>query len=278
MATKLSVNVNKIATLRNTRPNLNIPDLLALSRVALETGVHGLTIHPRPDERHIRGSDVEPLADLLRAFPGAEFNIEGNPFQGRYMEHCRTVRPTQCTLVPDAEGQSTSDHGFDLAEDGQRLRPIIAELKSLGCRVSLFMDPDAAAIPLAKDIGADRVELYTEPFATAFEREAPDDTTSFRHSSIMTPYVDAAEAAHEHGLGVNAGHDLNVKNLGPFLAMVRGVEEVSIGHALVADALLYGLPEAIRRYARVKWYKNTSYVNEKFFKPMMVPLRMDWVQ
>ena len=140
-ATKLSVNVNKIATLRNTRPNLNVPDLLRLSRVALEAGAKGLTIHPRPDERHIRFGDVDPLAALAREM-NVEFNIEGNPFEGEYMNHCRRVKPDQCTLVPDEGSQSTSDHGWDCSRDGNRLRPIIAELQSLGCRVSLFLDPD----------------------------------------------------------------------------------------------------------------------------------------
>lgn len=246
MATKLSVNVNKIATLRNTRPNLNIPDLVALSRVALEAGAHGITIHPRPDERHIRGSDVAQLADLVKQFPGAEFNIEGNPFHGRYMDHCRETRPTQCTLVPDSEGQSTSDHGYDLPRDGETLRPIIAELKSLGCRVSLFMDPVAEAMRLARDVGADRVELYTEPFATRF---------ALGDSKAALPYAHAARRAVDLGLGINAGHDLNLSNLQPFLLNVgyfmerhTPISEVSIGHALIGDALLYGLHETVRRY------------------------------
>lgn len=239
MPTKLSVNINKIATLRNTRPNLNIPDLVALGRVALEAGAHGLTVHPRPDERHIRGSDVDPIAALVREFRGVEFNIEGNPFHGRYMDHCRETRPAQATLVPDSEGQSTSDHGWDLSRDAERVKPIIAELKSLGCRVSLFMDPDASAMHLAKQVGADRVELYTEPYAAAFAR---GDANATR------PYAEAAQRAVELGLELNAGHDLNLDNLRPFLERVKGIEEVSIGHALIGDALTLGLSETVRRY------------------------------
>lgn len=242
MPTKLSVNVNKIATLRNTRPNLNIPDLVALSRVSLEAGAHGITIHPRPDERHIRGSDVAPLAALVKQFPGVEFNIEGNPFHGRYMDHCRETRPTQCTLVPDSEGQSTSDHGYDLTRDGERLRPIIAELKSLGCRVSLFMDPVLDAIRSAKEVGADRVELYTEPFASAF---------ASGQLTIVHDYARSAEAARSVGLGVNAGHDLSLENLGYFLEQVPGIDEVSIGHALIGDALRLGLAETVKRYRAI---------------------------
>ena len=238
MATKLSVNVNKIATLRNTRPNLNIPDLVQLSRIALEAGAQGLTIHPRPDERHIRSADVIPLAQLAREF-NVEFNIEGNPFHGDYMDHCRLVKPTQCTLVPDEQSQSTSDHGWDVNRDGERLRPIIAELKSLGCRVSLFIDPDATAAQGSADIGADRVELYTEPYASAFARGEADANFD---------YADAARAAAAAGIGVNAGHDLNLHNLAPFLKGVPDVLEVSIGHALIADALVYGLAATIQRY------------------------------
>ena len=239
MSTKLSVNVNKIATLRNTRPKLNIPDLLALARVALEEGAHGLTIHPRPDQRHIRASDVEPVAHLVAEFAGAEFNIEGNPFEGEFMAHCRRTRPTQATLVPDESGQSTSDHGWDLRADGARVRPIIAELKSLGIRVSLFLDPEPAMVDLARDVGADRIELYTEPYALAFARGDVGATAD---------YAAAARRAIAVGLGVNAGHDFNLHNLAPFLAAVPGVLEVSISHALTGDALMFGFAETVRRY------------------------------
>jgi pyridoxine 5-phosphate synthase len=237
--TKLSVNVNKIATLRNTRPNLNIPDLVRLSRIALEAGAAGLTIHPRPDQRHIRDLDVEALAKLLKAHPSIEFNIEGNPFEGKYIEHCRRTRPHQCTLVPDSVTQSTSDHGWNLPQELEKLRPVIAQLKSFGSRVSLFMDPLPNQMPFVAEAGADRVELYTEPYASRFENG---------ESNACDDYCAAAIAAKAAGLEVNVGHDLNLHNLGPFLKSVPHVAEVSIGHALIADALEFGLVETIRRY------------------------------
>jgi pyridoxine 5-phosphate synthase len=240
--TKLSVNINKIATLRNQRPQLNIPDLVNMARICLGAGAAGITVHPRPDERHIRGADVPLIAKLVAECPAAEFNIEGNPFEGEYMNHCRRVRPTQATLVPDTIAQSTSDHGWDLGKDGAQLRPIVTELRSLDCRVSLFMDPLPGAIRGAADIGAQRIELYTEPFAAAFAR---GDRKS------VAQYRDAATRATDAGLEINAGHDLNLDNLGFFLANVPGVEEVSIGHALIADALEFGLAETVRKYARL---------------------------
>ena len=233
--TALSVNVNKIALLRNQRA-LAIPSVVGLSRIALEAGANGITVHPRPDERHIRAVDVEALAAMLADWRDAEFNIEGNPFHN-LMPLVRAMRPDQCTFVPDAVGQSTSDHGFDLARDGDRLAPLIAEARSLGVRVSVFMDAEPAAMERARALGADRVELYTEPNAAA---EA-DELARFRS---------AAEAAQRIGLGVNAGHDLNRDNLGPFLAAVPGVLEVSIGHALIADALELGMAETVRAYRR----------------------------
>ena len=236
---KLSVNVNKVATLRNTRP-LGVPSVVDASRRCLDAGAHGVTVHPRPDERHIRPGDVDDLAALLRDhYPHAEYNIEGNPFEGRYVEHCRRVRPAQCTLVPDAVGQATSDHGWDLTRDGDRLRPLVESLKSIGCRVSLFMDPQPGAMAAARDVGADRVELYTADYAWGHAERDP---------RCADAYADAARAAADAGLGVNAGHDLNLQNLGPFLRSVPGVAEVSIGHALVADALQWGLAETVRRY------------------------------
>ena len=229
--TALSVNLNKVATLRNTRP-LDVPSLLRAGRVALGAGAAGLTVHPRPDGRHVRAGDVMPLIGLCREL-GAEFNVEGNPFEGPFLRHCRDARPDQATLVPDLPGQSTSDHGWDLPADAGRLRPVIAELKGWGCRVSLFVDP-AADMAAARDAGADRVELYTEPYARTLD---------------PAPFTRGAEAAAAAGLGVNAGHDLNLDNLGPFLRAVPGVLEVSIGHALIADALFLGLEETVRRYA-----------------------------
>ena len=239
--TKLSVNVNKVATLRNQRPQLNIPDLLHCARICLDAGAAGITIHPRPDERHVRARDVAPIAELVAGHRDAEFNIEGNPFEGKYMNHCRTTRPTQATLVPDDASQSTSDHGWDLAKDGERLRPIIAELKRFGCRVSLFMDPLPEMMEVAIRIGADRIELYTEPYAAAFARNEANPADAF---------ASAAKRAAELGLGVNAGHDLKLHNLAPFLRAVPNVLEVSIGHALIADALEFGLAETLRRYRR----------------------------
>ncbi len=237
--TKLSVNVNKIATLRNTRPNLNIPDLVHLSTIAIEAGADGLTIHPRPDQRHIRDRDVDDLSRLLEAYPAVEFNIEGNPFEGKYLDHCERVRPHQCTLVPDSAAQSTSDHGWSLPTDIERLKPVVALLKSFGCRVSLFMDPIAEQMSFVRETGADRVELYTEPYASKFAAEK---------SKAAEDYRNAALAAIDQGMEINAGHDLNLQNLADFLTNVPRVVEVSIGHALIADAMVFGLATTVRRY------------------------------
>jgi pyridoxine 5-phosphate synthase len=237
--TNLSVNVNKVATLRNTRA-LEIPSVTHLATLALDAGAHGITVHPRPDERHIRPNDVTDLAELLKHYPQAEFNIEGNPFH-RYMQFAESVRPTQCTLVPDTPEAATSDHGWDLRADGNRLRPVVQQLKALGCRVSLFMDPIPEMLDLAKELGIDRVELYTEPYAAAFARN---------DQRAADPYAAAARRADELGLGVNAGHDLNLLNLPKFLSQVPGVLEVSIGHALIADALEFGMTAAVRMYLK----------------------------
>lgn len=236
--TSLSANLNKVALLRNTR-TIGIPDVVHAARIALDAGAQGITVHPRPDGRHVRGNDVRELAAVVREKPAAEFNIEGNPFHG-LLEFVREVRPAQCTLVPDETGAFTSDHGWDLGRDGARLAPVLAELKTLGVRVSLFMDPAPAAMAAAARLGADRVELYTEPYARAFG-------TPGRRASLAL-YAEAARAAQAAGLGVNAGHDLNLANLTAFLAAVPRVLEVSIGHALIADALEFGLAETVRRY------------------------------
>ncbi len=236
--TKLSVNVNKLATLRNTRPH-GIPDVARMARIALESGAEGITIHPRPDQRHIRPLDVDAISLVVGDVEGAELNIEGNPFH-QMLEFARRVRPTQVTLVPDAVEAVTSDHGWDLENDGARLVPLIAELKGLGCRVSLFLDADPLPMARAAELGADRIELYTEPFASEFARG--------RGSESIRRYAEAAHAAHEQGLGINAGHDLNLDNLGPFLRGVPHVLEVSIGHALIADALEFGLRETVGKY------------------------------
>lgn len=242
--TKLSVNVNKIATLRNTRA-LDIPNVARMCRIALDNGAAGITVHPRPDERHIRRGDVDDVAALLRDYPDAEFNIEGNPYHG-LIEHCHRTRPTQATLVPDAAGQSTSDHGWPLHtmddDELKKLRETIEHLSSIGCRVSLFVDPEPKDMPIAAEIGADRVELYTEPYAAAFAKG--DEKAAWT-------YAEAAWAANAAGLGINAGHDLNLDNLGGFLREVKNVDEASIGHALIADALEYGLADTVRRYAAI---------------------------
>ena len=236
--TALSVNVNKIALLRNQR-ELAIPSVVRLSALALEAGAHGITVHPRPDERHIRRHDVTELAALLRDWPGAEFNVEGNPFHN-LMAIVRETRPQQCTFVPDSAEQSTSDHGWDLARDGERLAPLIDEARALGVRVSLFMDAEPDAMAAARRLGADRVELYTEPYARAWGQAD--------QQQVLGRFAAAAQAAIEAGLGVNAGHDLNLANLGDFVMAVPGVLEVSIGHALIADALELGLAATVKAY------------------------------
>jgi pyridoxine 5-phosphate synthase len=239
--TKLSVNVNKIALLRNSR-NLGIPSVVRAADIALRAGAHGITVHPRPDARHIRASDVHDLSQLLKQWPDAEFNIEGNPFEPPLLELADAVRPQQCTLVPDDPAAFTSDHGWDLARHGDRLRPVIAGLQDLGVRVSLFMDPLPEAMIIAAAIGADRVELYTEPYAAAFG--------TAEEVATVARYAEAARSAMAAGLEVNAGHDLSQANLPLFLSAVPGVAEVSIGHALIADALELGLAAAVEAYLR----------------------------
>jgi pyridoxine 5-phosphate synthase len=238
--TALSVNLNKVALLRNTR-SLGIPSVTRAATLALEAGAHGITVHPRPDARHIREHDVHDLADLLKQSPQAEYNIEGNPFHN-LMDFVRQVRPHQCTFVPDDASQATSDHGWVFPQDAERLAPLIAEARSLGVRVSLFMDPMPEAMKAVREIGADRVELYTESYARAHGKP--------EQAKVLCGFVATAEAALREGLGVNAGHDLNRDNLRDFLAAVPGVQEVSIGHALIADALELGLAETVRDYLR----------------------------
>jgi pyridoxine 5-phosphate synthase len=236
----LSVNVNKVALLRNTR-HLGIPSVQRAATLCLQAGAQGITVHPRPDERHIRAQDVADLAVLLREhWPHAEFNIEGNPHDN-LMDFVRQHRPRQATFVPDAPGQFTSDHGFAIA-DLPRVAPLVREAQALGVRVSLFMDPDPEAIRAVAAIGADRIELYTEPYAAAHGTTA--------QAAQLERYAAAAHAALAAGLGINAGHDLNRANLTDFLRAVPGVQEVSIGHALIADALELGLAETVRDYQR----------------------------
>ena len=237
----LSVNVNLVAQIRNRR-KLAFPSVTRAAEICLQAGAHGITVHPRPDERHIRPHDVTELGALLKDWPNAEYNVEGNPFQN-LMAHVRAVRPQQCTFVPDSESQATSDHGWNLIKDGARLKPLIDEAHALGVRVSLFMDADPAAMQLAKDLGADRVELYTEPFAAAWR-----SANGSGRSIALAACVAAARAAIAAGLGLNAGHDLNKDNLAAFVSSVPGVQEVSIGHALISDALELGYDAAVRAY------------------------------
>lgn len=238
--TRLSVNVNLVAQIRNRR-NLAtpLPSVTRAARICLQAGAAGITVHPRPDERHIRTHDVFELAELLKTWPDGEYNIEGNPLQN-LMRFVREVRPHQATLVPDNEAQATSDHGWNLQSDGDLLRPLIAECHQLGVRVSLFMDADPAAMPLARALGADRVELYTEPLARAWGTPA--------QAVQLERFAAAAQAAQAAGLGVNAGHDLNLHNLTGFLQAVPQVQEVSIGHALISDALELGYAATVAAY------------------------------
>jgi len=236
--TVLSVNLNRVALLRNSRP-LHIPSVTRAATIVLEAGASGITLHPRPDQRHVRPGDVRDIAQLLQRWPAAEFNLEGNPLH-QLMDHVLAFRPDQCTFVPDAVDAATSDHGWDLARDGERLRPLIAQAKDAGVRVSLFMDAEPELMAPARALGADRVELYTEPYARA--HGGPGQAASLER------YRRAAEAALGVGLGVNAGHDLNLLNLADFLRVVPGVHEVSIGHALIADALEFGLGPTVQRY------------------------------
>ena len=237
--TKLSVNLNKIALLRNQR-NIGIPSVVESAKIVIKADAHGITVHPRPDERHIKYSDVYELAKMITV----EFNIEGNPFLGRYMQIVSEVKPNQATLVPDTPDANTSDHGWNLQADRERLLPIIKQLKGLGIRVSLFMDPNVPGIKIAGEIDADRIELYTEPYAGAFR-------TNEKLDEILEQYAAAARFANEIGLGLNAGHDLNLNNLGKFCSAVPGILEVSIGHALIAEALQMGLYNTVREYLKV---------------------------
>ncbi len=236
--TALSVNVNKVALLRNSR-HLAIPSPVRAAQLCLEAGAAGITIHPRPDQRHIRTEDARELAALMRQWPGREFNIEGNPFHN-LLPLVHELRPHQCTLVPDSQDQFTSDHGWSFPQDAGRLEPVVAELRALGVRVSLFMDPVPGAMAAARAVGADRVEFYTERYARAWG--TPEQ------GRVLQVFADAGRAALDAGLGINAGHDLNRLNLTDFLRAVPQVQEVSIGHALIADALELGYSATVRTY------------------------------
>lgn len=246
--TKFSINLNKVALLRNSRGR-NAPDVLAFARRCLSLGVHGITVHPRPDERHTRYSDVLALVDVVREVPGAEFNVEGNP-NDRFVALVLQAKPDQVTLVPDAEDQLTSDHGWDALRDGRKLAPIVARFRDAGIRTSLFMDPDVPQIEAVDLIGADRIELYTEAYASAFGTP--------HENEVLDTFARAANAARSKGLGVNAGHDLSLDNLGRFLERVTGVLEVSIGHAVICEALELGLETTVRRYLEIVTVKGST--------------------
>ena len=244
----LSVNLNKIALLRNSRDTTN-PSVPQHAQMCIDAGANGITVHPRPDQRHIRAQDCFDLADML----SVEFNIEGNPMTGPrksdrpgvsdypgFMALVKEIRPAQCTLVPDGDGQLTSDHGFDLTRDGDVVAPLVQELQSLGIRISLFMDPDPQQIRLAAQTGTDRIELYTESYARAFRENRDVD-------AVFQQFVQAAQVAAEVGLGLNAGHDLDLHNL-PRFATIPALKEVSIGHALTVDAIRIGLADAVAAY------------------------------
>ncbi len=262
MSTALSVNLNKIALLRNSREG-NYPNVLEFAQAAIAAGAQGITVHPRPDKRHIHPKDVFQLEELLSKTPQynkVEFNIEGNPFEeavfeehsglcpddsySGFMNLVERTRPHQATLVPDNSTQLTSDHGFNLCKDGESLLPIIRQLKTWGVRVSLFMDPDIQQIEQAKALGADRIELYTGPYAAQYHK------ADGSKSKIWQQYYDAAVYAHSIGLGINAGHDLNLDNLAQFL-MIPHIAEVSIGHALTVDALLMGYTNTVAAYSKI---------------------------
>ncbi|MDD9909283.1 MAG: pyridoxine 5'-phosphate synthase [Ahrensia sp.] len=240
MPTKLSVNLNAIAQLRNRR-DLPWPSVVGMGRIALKAGAQGLTVHPRPDQRHIRFSDVPDLRALIDdEFPDREFNIEGYPTDD-FLALCEDAQPEQVTLVPDDPTQATSDHGWDFHANHNLLSPIVARLKSGGMRVSLFADPDAEQIGWARDTGADRIELYTGPYGACYERPTEAALEIERLGAT-------ADRAHEMGLSVNAGHDLTVTNLPPLVARIPDLAEVSIGHGLTADALEFGMERSVKRF------------------------------
>ena len=232
---RLSININKIATLRNARGG-EIPDLLKAAQAIESYGAQGITVHPREDERHIRYSDVYSLKPLLTT----EFNIEGYPSE-KWLSLVEDIRPDQATLVPDQPGQLTSDHGWDTIREQGLLKEVISRLKDVNCRVSLFIDPEQNLIEGAKNVGADRIELYTGPFAAAYTKNK---------ESAVTPFRDSAQYAHDLGLGINAGHDLNLDNLSYFIKQIPNLAEVSIGHAVISDALYFGLEQTIKLYLK----------------------------
>ncbi|PCI27454.1 MAG: pyridoxine 5'-phosphate synthase [SAR324 cluster bacterium] len=240
MKTKLSVNLNKIALLRNSRGR-NYPSVEGFARKALAWGVAGITMHPRPDQRHATYEDVFELSKVVTEYPGAELNIEGYPTDD-FLEVVLKAKPEQCTLVPDEPNQVTSDHGWDVKAQGEFLKPIITQLQDAGVRVSLFMDPDVDQISIVKDLGAERIELYTEEFASTYSDAG--------NTEVLNLYRKATEHALNLGLDVNAGHDLNLENLGQFLT-IEGIAEVSIGHAIIVESLEMGFESTIKQYLQI---------------------------
>ena len=234
--TKLSVNINKFATLRNSRGGNN-PDVLKAALDCERFGAEGITVHPRPDERHIRYNDVFELKNVLTT----ELNIEGNPKEKKFVELVMSVKPAQVTLVPDALGQLTSDHGWDTIKNKEYLKEIISVFKNAGIRTSIFVDADLKMIEGAKITGTDRIELYTESYARDFEKDK---------NKAVKQFTETAKRANELGLGINAGHDLSLENLKFFKQNVPGLLEVSIGHALISDALYFGLENTVQLYLR----------------------------
>jgi pyridoxine 5-phosphate synthase len=247
--TKLSVNLNKVALIRNSRDTV-IPNVVDAAKTVIDAGAEGITVHPRPDQRHIRPSDVYDLAELLAdpQYRDIEFNIEGNPYAGAeangypgFMALVASILPDQATLVPDDPMQLTSDHGWDLAGESNELQSIVDTLKSQKVRVSLFMDPIDGQIERAARLGTDRIEYYTGPYADAYPA----------HAEVLGPFITNAHTATRLGIGINAGHDLNLDNLETFCREVPSVAEVSIGHAIITDALWMGWNETIRRYRKI---------------------------
>jgi len=240
--TKLSVNLNKFALIRNAR-GTDKPNVLSIAKRAVKTGVHGITVHPRPDQRHAKYQDVYDLSDYIKGLPDIELNVEGNPVD-KFLDVVCESKPDQCTLVPDSDDQITSDHGWDVIGNMDTLLPIIARLKSSGIRVSLFLDAgDEQQINAAKEVGADRIELYTEPFAVAFENNGVD--------TVLPKFAQSAVLANKIGLGINAGHDLNLQNLALFLSRVPYVDEVSIGHAIVVESFDYSFEKTLEKYLEI---------------------------
>lgn len=231
--TKLSVNINKVATIRNARGGNN-PDVLKVAVDCEKFGAQGITVHPRPDERHIRYQDVRDIKPLI----ATEFNIEGNPID-KYIKLVLEVKPTQVTLVPDADNQITSNHGWDTVANKGFLTDVIGQFKEAGIRTSIFVDAEPKMVEAARMCGTDRIELYTEPYAAGYEANREE---------AIKPFVEAAEVAREVGLGLNAGHDLSLQNLTYFHQNIPWLDEVSIGHALICDALYFGLEDTIKRY------------------------------